>query len=238
MAGAPRRIVITGGTSGIGLELVRRLAPRHAVLVAGRRTDGDALPVLPDGVRYVRAPLTDPEGATRAIAEAVLKAGWTKLDNLILNAGTGFAVEDGIETAGQVRDTLDVNLASSVLLARALFPWLEKANGTLTLVGSVAHRGQGLFPAYAASKAGLDGFVRALRAEWAGRVAAQVVHPGPARTEMHAKAGHDPGPLRAVFVPAGAMAAMLEGAIAGRRSPVTISFGRYWAGAALWSARL
>jgi len=237
MAGR-RRIVITGGTSGIGLELVRRLAPRHDILVAGRRAEVDALPVLPAGVRYVCAPLTDPEGATLTIAEALLRAGWVKLDNLVLNAGTGFAVADGIETPQQVRQTLAVNLTSSVLLARALFPWLEKAGGTLSFVGSVAHRGQGLFPAYAASKAGLDGFARALRAEWAGRVAVQVIHPGPTRTDMHEKAGHDPGRMRALFLPADRVAAMMEGAIAARRSPVTVSFGRHLAGSALWSGRL
>lgn len=238
MAEARRRIVITGGTSGIGLELVRRLADRHDILVAGRRADTDALPVLPEGVRYVHAPLTDPEAATQAIAEAMLKAGWVKLDNLVLNAGTGFAVEGGIESAAQIRDTLAVNLTASVLLARALFPWLEKAGGTLTLVGSVAHKGQALFPAYAASKAGLHGLARALRAEWSGRVAVQIVHPGPTRTEMHAKAGHDPGRLRTIFIPAGSMAAMLEGAIVARRSPVTLSFGRYWTGRAAWSGKL
>lgn len=238
MAEARRKILLTGGTSGIGLELTKRLAPRHDVLVAGRRPDADALPVLPDGVRYVHAPLTDPEAATQAIAEALLKAGWVKLDNLVLNAGTGFAVEEGIETPHQLRETLNVNLTASVLLARTLFPWLEKAGGTLTLVGSVAHKGQGLFPAYAASKAGLHGFARALRAEWAGRVAVQIIHPGPTRTEMHQKAGHDPGRLRAIFLPADKVAAMMEGAIAARRSPATVSFGRYLMGGPIWSGRL
>lgn len=238
MADMRRKILLTGGTSGIGLELAKRLAPRHDVLVAGRRTDEDALPVLPDGVRYVHAPLTDPQAATQAIAEALLKAGWVKLDNLILNAGTGFAVDEAAETPQQIRQTLDVNLTSSVLLARTLFAWLEKAGGTLTLVGSVAHKGQGMFPAYAASKAGLHGFARALRAEWAGRVAVQIIHPGPTRTDMHQKAGHDPGRLRAIFLPADKVAAMMEGAIAARRSPVTVSFGRYLVGGALWSGRL
>ncbi|WP_306120847.1 MULTISPECIES: SDR family NAD(P)-dependent oxidoreductase [unclassified Roseitalea] len=238
MAGGRRAILITGGTSGIGLALVRRLAPRHDLLVAGRRAPDDAAAVLPQGVRYVHAPLTTPEEAVRTVAEAVLKAGWVRLDNAILNAGVGFAVPGGIETAGQIRATLDVNLTASVMLARTLHPWLARAGGTLTLVGSVARRGQGLFPAYAASKAGLHGLARALRSEWRDTVAVQVIHPGPTRTGMHAKAGHDPGRLGAVFLPAGPVAAMIEGAIAARRSPVTVSHGRFVAGGALWSRRL
>lgn len=233
-----RTILITGGTSGIGLALVRRLAPRHDVLVAGRRVPDDASAVLPEGVRYVEAPLSDPQIATQAIAEAMLRAGWVRLDNAVLNAGVGYAVNDGVETAGQIRDTLAVNLTSSILLARALYPWLVKANGTLTFVGSVAHKGAALIPSYAGSKAGLHGLGRALRSEWRDHVAVQVIHPGPTRTEMHAKAGHDPGALRAIFLPADSVARMMEGAIAGRRSPVTISHGRYLAGGALWSRTL
>lgn len=236
--GGRRTILITGGTSGIGLALVERLAGRHDVLVAGRRDDDDARAVLPDGVAYVRAPLDAPADATQAIADAVLRRGWVRLDNAILNAGVGHAAEDGLETADQIRRTLAVNLSASVLLARALHPWLAKAGGTLTFVGSVAHKGSALIPAYAASKAGLHGLVRALRSEWQDRIAVQVVHPGPTRTDMHDKAGYDPGRLRAVFLPAAAVAAMMEGAIAGRRSPVTVSHGRYLTGGAVWSGRL
>ena len=161
-----------------------------------------------------------------------------RLDNAVLNAGIGYAAANGVETAGQIRRTLAVNLTASILLARALHPWLAKAGGTLTFVGSVAHRGAALIPAYAGSKAGLHGLARALRSEWRGKVAVQAVHPGPTRTDMHDKAGYDPGRLRAVFLPTPAVAAMLEGAIAGRRSPVTVSHGRYLAGGALWSGRL
>lgn len=238
MAGHRRTILITGGTSGIGLELVRRLAPRHDVLVAGRRSDDDAWSVLPDAARYVQAPLTDPETATQTIADALLRAGWVRLDNAILNAGVGFVVDDGVETAEQVRDTLRVNLTSSILLTRALYPWLQKAGGTLTLVGSVAHKGQGLFPTYAASKAGLHGFARALQAEWQGRVAVQVIHPGPTRTQMHEKAGYDPGAARAIFLPVVSVATMMEGAIASKRSPMTVSHGRYLAGGVVRSGQL
>lgn len=233
-----RSILITGGTSGIGLALVERLAPRHDILVAGRRSEDEARAVLPDNVAYVRAPLEDPATATQAIADAILRRGWVRLDNAVLNAGVGYAPPNTLETADQIRDTLAVNLTASVLLARALHGWLAKANGTLTLVGSIAHKGSALIPAYAGSKAGLHGFARALRSEWQGKVAVQVIHPGPTRTDMHQKAGYDPGRLRSIFLPAPAVAAMMEGAIAGRRSPVTVSHGRYLVGGALWSGRL
>lgn len=233
-----RTILITGGTSGIGLALVERLAPRHDILVAGRREQDDARAVLPDNVAYVSASLDDPAAATQAIAGAILRQGWVRLDNAVLNAGVGYAPPNAVETADQIRNTLAVNLTASVLLARALHAWLAKANGTLTLVGSVAHKGSALIPAYAGSKAGLHGLARALRSEWQGRVTVQIIHPGPTRTDMHEKAGYDPGRLRSIFLPVPAVAAMMEGAIASGRSPVTVSHGRFLAGGSLWSRRL
>ena len=219
-----RRILVTGATSGIGLALVERLQGRHDILAAGRKPVLDAGVLLPQGIAYVEAPLDDPATATRQIAEGLLRAGWTKLDHAVLNAGTGFVTRDGIEDPARLSETLAVNLVAPVLLARVLHPWLEKAAGTLTLVGSVAHKGAAGFPSYAASKAGLDGFARALRAEWQGRVTVQVIHPGPTRTTMHEKAGFDPGRAGAMFIPAAVMAAMIERAMASGRSPATLSF--------------
>ncbi len=227
-----RRILITGGTDGIGLALARRLCDRHDVMVTGRRPAAQAKAVLPQDTRYAEADNGEPAASATRIADALLRAGWVKLDNAVLNAATGTASPNGIDAVADIRTTLDINLTATVLQARTLYPWLAKAGGTLTLTGSVAHRGADAFAAYAASKAGLHAFARALQSEWQGRVAVQIVHPGPTRTGMHDKAGYDPGRMRSLFIDAGAMAAMMEGAMASSRSPVTLSFGRYWSGGA------
>ncbi|MEO0543648.1 MAG: SDR family oxidoreductase [Pseudomonadota bacterium] len=233
-----RKILITGATSGIGLALTQRLCGRHDVLAIGRRNEVEAGALLPDGVVYIQADHSDPAGCAKAIAQGLLKLGWLKLDNAVLNAGVGTVVEDGTESVDLIRETLDTNLTAPVLIVRALYPWLSKANGTLTLVGSVAHKGQGMFPTYAASKAGLNGLARALRSEWRGSVTVQAVHPGPTKTEMHAKAGYDPGKVGALFIGADQMAGMLEGAIANGRSPQSLAFVRAWAGGAQTARRL
>lgn len=233
-----RKILVTGATGGIGAALVQQLANRHDVIATGRKPEREVRPDLPDNCIYVQADLSAPAEATETIAQALLKAGWTSLDNAILNAGTGYASENGLDTTDIIRTTLDTNLVSSVLLARGLFSWLAKAHGTLTLVGSVAHKGAGLFPAYAASKAGLHGFARALRSEWQGRVSVQIIHPGPTRTEMHQKAGHDPGGMARVFLKPDDVASMISACIAKDVSPGTASFGRYLAGGARSARKL
>jgi NAD(P)-dependent dehydrogenase (short-subunit alcohol dehydrogenase family) len=224
--------MITGATDGIGLALAKRLAPKHALILTGRRASH---PDLPASAIYLQADQSDPTVCAQTILAALQKAGWNKLDNAVLNAGTGFAAIDGLDTSEIIRSTIDVNLSANIAIAHALFPLLQKSDGTLSFVGSVAHKGSPLFPAYAASKSGLDALARALRSEWQGRVNVQIIHPGPTDTGMQEKAGYDAGKLRHIFIKPDVMAKMLERAIASKKSPVTLSFARratfsFWKG--------
>lgn len=233
-----RKILITGATSGIGLALANRLSHRHDVLVTGSRSEEDITEPFSPNLTYIQASQSDPEKAAQIIAEALLKTGWTRLDNVVLNAGIGFATQNALDDVEQIRSTMDVNVTSTMLIARAVYPWLAKTKGTLSIIGSVAHKGQSLFPAYAASKGALNGFARSLRSEWAGQVAVQILHLGPTQTEMHQKAGYDPGWMRELFIGKDPMVKMIEYAVASRRSPVTISFSRYLAGGSITGRRL
>ena len=222
-----RKILITGGSSGIGLALANKLSMRHDVMVTGSREKSEITELFSPNLIYVKASQTDPEKAVKTICNALLESGWVRLDNVVLNAGTGFAAKDAIDETATIRRTLDVNLISTILLSHALYPWLAKAKGTLSIIGSVAYKGQALFPVYAASKGALHGFARALRAEWVGRVSVQILHLGPTQTDMHAKAGHDPGAIKSIFLRTAPMAKMIEYTMASKRSPLTLSWMRY-----------
>jgi len=239
MIGAkPRRILITGGNAGLGLALAKKLARRHSLLLSGRKCHSDVADKLPQGAGYVVADQSDPELSAQALVNGIGDYGWDGLDNAVLNAGTGIAPLNGIDSTEAIRHTLDVNLLAVILQAQALFPMLKKSKGTLTLIGSVARSGSATIPAYAASKAGLHGLARALRSEWKGQVSVQVLHPGAAKTEMHDKAGYDPGRMRSLFLEADDVAAMMASAIAARRSPVNLSWVRYLNGGAFTGRRL
>lgn len=222
-----KRILITGATSGIGLALVRRHAPHAALLAAGRRPAAQARDVLPDGVAYVQADQHEPEQAVAAILSALDGLRWDGLDLAILNAGTGHAVDPAAETPRMLREVLDANLSCAIALTQALRPRLEAGQGRLVLIGSTARKGAPGFASYAAAKAGLHGFGRALAEEWRGRIAVQVIHPGPTDTGMHARAGHDPGRFLRLFARTGTMARLIDEAIARGRTVETLSFARF-----------
>ncbi len=233
-----RKILITGGTTGIGLALANRLSVRHDVIVTGSRAHEDITEAFSPNLVYVRASQSDPARAVKTIAQQLLKHEWPRLDNVVLNAGVGFAVEDGLDEVAKMRRTLDINVSSTMLIARAMYPWLSKTKGTLTIIGSVAHKGHKRFPSYAASKGALNGLARSLRSEWAGEVAVQVLHPGPVKTGMHEKAGLNPGWVSEFFIRTEPMARMIEYSMSSRRSPITLSWSRYIGGGSITGRRL
>ncbi len=182
------------------------MAVDHQLVLSGRRQTHECAADLPPDAYYVKADLSDPVRSARHLAAKFFSRELGRLDLLIINAGIGFHTSAGREDVAMVRQTLDVNLISSIMLVRQFAPLLEASHGKVVFIGSVAHRGAANMPTYAASKAGLAGLARSLKSEWKDRIGVQIIHPGPTRTTMHAKAGYDPGILRKLFFSPEAMA--------------------------------
>lgn len=219
--------LLTGATSGIGAALARRLGARGDRLVLVGRTDPRALDVPhPAGALAVQADLAAPDGVAR-IEAALDEAGITQLDRVVHSAGVGWYTDPAAATPARIRQTLRVNLEAPIALTHALLPRVETARGTLVFVSSVlADLPAPDLASYAASKAALDGFARALRVELSGRVRVVCVHPGGTATAMHEKA-EVPAAMRATFrFPSAEKVAakILRHADRGRRSP-TVGFG-------------
>jgi 3-oxoacyl-[acyl-carrier protein] reductase len=185
-----RVALVTGASRGIGRAIARALAQRGAVVVAAARGDHAhevAAEMTAKGGRAEALALdvTDAAALARVPAEIVDRHG--RLDIIVSNAGIA---RDQL-LMRMKRDDWDAviatNLTATFTLAQAAMrPMLKQRGGRIiaisSVVGQMGNAGQ---TNYAASKAGLIGFVKALAREVASRgITANVVAPGLIDTDL------------------------------------------------------
>ncbi|MEL6946407.1 MAG: SDR family NAD(P)-dependent oxidoreductase [Pseudomonadota bacterium] len=197
-----KTVLITGASDGIGLELARLYARvGHTVIATGRKVDVDEKALFGDlPVVYIRADQAEPNRAAKAVRRALETLSLAGPHLCILNAGTGWTGDFWDEPADMIDAQITINLTAPMAIVHALADPLKAADGHVVFVGSTAIKGAPGFATYAATKAALDGFARSLWAEWRGKVLVSIVHPGPTRTAMHAKAGLRLGVVRWFFM--------------------------------------
>jgi NAD(P)-dependent dehydrogenase (short-subunit alcohol dehydrogenase family) len=167
-------VVVTGGSSGLGAAVARRVAE------AGGR------PVVLDRV----APLDEFEHHVVDLADraATQDAMRHVVDREDLQ---GVVTCAGIDVPGAFTDVaaedwervIAVNLVATATVVRAAIPQLERNGGRVVTVSStLGHRAAGDATAYCASKFGVVGFTRALTAELRGRVGVTLLTPGGMQT--------------------------------------------------------
>ena len=181
-AAVRKTIVVTGGSSGLGLAAASRLAAAgHQVFSASRSPSRNP---LPDGVTPIVCDVGDPE-CGEVIQEVVAATG--RLDALVNNAGLADVapLEEG--TDDDARRIVEVNLLGPMRLARAAIPVMrDQGGGRIVNVTSINDFISPPFHAwYSATKAGLAAASYSLAAEVAQfGIKVTVVAPGLYRTDM------------------------------------------------------
>jgi uncharacterized protein len=219
---APSRpvAVVTGGSSGIGLALSRRLASRgwQCVLIArGRERLERAAAEI--GAQAEPCDVGDPD-AVEAVAASV-RARHPRIRLLVNSAGipgrTTFAEGDRERIESLVR----TNYLGSVWCLRAFLPALE-AGRPAEVVNVVSVAGVVVAPAsgpYCAAKHAQLAFSRATAAELRGRgIRVRTVNPGFVHTEGFPNRGRLPGPLNRLVIEADAVAAHIVSLLGGSRT--------------------
>ncbi|MGW3543329.1 SDR family NAD(P)-dependent oxidoreductase [Nocardia niigatensis] len=207
---ASRTALVTGATSGLGLELARRLVDGGATVIvhAPDSSAGDLAlaELIRAGAEPVRLRMLTAD-FSRMDEVAALAGALTRtvpsLDLLVNNAAIR-GPERRSRTGDGNEITFQVNYLAPYMLTKALVPALTAAGGRVVNVSSDRHRGGTIgwgdldrktgyylpLPVYAQSKLALTMFTRSFAEEHAGRLTAISVDPGNIRTGMLPLYGH------------------------------------------------
>jgi len=190
-----RRIVVTGGTTGIGRETALRLAKLGGkVLIAG--TDQQHLDETlaawqqPEGAGELNGIITDlstEQGITTLFEEAD-RIFEGRLDVLVNNAALAYgSVLEGSYTEWQ--RVLNTNLLAYMACSRMAIDRMADSGGSIVSIGSMsADVREPHSSVYVATKAGIQGFCESLRKEVSERgVRITLIEPGAVDTDMQAQ---------------------------------------------------
>jgi short-subunit dehydrogenase len=194
MAGSQQFAVVTGASSGIGLELARQFAAHgFDVLIAAEDDElaGAAAELSAGGteVRAVRADLATAAGVEELVS-AITAAG-RPVDAIAINAGVGNGGPFTEIPLADEQRLIAVNIGSTVHLAKRILPeMVRRGAGRVLFTASVASTMPGPYYAtYAASKAFVLSFAQAVRYEVKDTgVSVTALMPGPTDTEFFDRA--------------------------------------------------
>ena len=156
-----KTVLITGCSSGFGLETARYFLDRDWKVIAAMRTPREDVLPRSERLHVLALDVTDPE----SVRQAVEAAG--PIDVLVNNAGIGMlgALEGtSMETA---RDVFDTNTLGTMAVTQAVLPQFRqrKAGVIVNVTSSVTLRPLPLLSVYTASKAAVNAFTESLALE-------------------------------------------------------------------------
>jgi 3-oxoacyl-[acyl-carrier protein] reductase len=189
-----RKALVTGGARGIGAGIVRALTRCGAQVafthLGSERGWAAAQQLIEEFAglgpmhRFTVA-AQDADAVSRTVSEAAERMGG--LDIVVPNVGMNWVASlDELDLAGWQR-ALDLNLTAAFIPVKAALPWLTRAGrADIVLIGSSGvYDGGGGGVHYAAAKAGLDGFMRAMMRELPRKgIRVNLVHPCVVDTDL------------------------------------------------------
>jgi Tropinone reductase 1 len=162
-----KKVLVTGGTKGIGLAIVKEMVALGAEVLVVARKKSDDVVFHNSSVEFWAGDISDADTRTQLIQKIELK--WNKLDVLVNNVGTNIRKKMVDYSEAEYRKLFEINLFSMVELTRMAFPLLQKSGkASVVSIASVA----GSFdvqsgPPYGMTKAAIIQMTKHLAVEWA-----------------------------------------------------------------------
>ena len=178
------RVLVTGGSNGIGLGIARAFADSNArVTITGRRGSASEYDSDLSGLDYRQAEMTDREGLE------TLAASFDALDVLVNNAGASLMAEDEWQPEIFER-AVSLHLFASFRLAVAFKDRISKSTiegggSVLNMASMSAYRAVTVVPGYGAAKAAVVQMTKNMATAWAmDNVRVNAAAPGIIRSKM------------------------------------------------------
>lgn len=176
-----QRVLVSGGTSGIGFAIAQAFAEAGASVTATGLTDAEIADAArrEDRVRFRHLDVRDSNSVIQLVS------GFDAL-NVLVNCA-GMLRRSGAEFDEQTfQDVLDANLSGTMRLCLACRPLLTKSRGCIVNTASMlSFFGSGFVPAYSASKGGVAQLTKSLAIAWAADgIRVNAVAPGWIETPM------------------------------------------------------
>ncbi len=184
-----KKVVITGGTTGIGLATAKELVAMGAkVIVTGRHRDSVIAAAKETGATGIvsdQSKLADIDGL---VGEAGKHLG--KVDVLFINAGIAAFAPISAITEEHYDSIMDINFKGAVFTLQKFLPILNDGASVVFLSSINAYNAMENTTAYAASKAALNTLTKIAAIELAPRgIRVNAVCPGPVNTPLWGKVG-------------------------------------------------
>lgn len=181
-----KTILITGCSSGFGLETARYFLDRDWTVIATMRTPREDLLPGSERLRIVSLDVTDPDSIRRAVGEA------GPIDVLVNNAGIGLlGALEGVPMEA-IRQVFETNTFGTMAMTQAVLPQFRerRAGRVVNVTSSATLAPMPLVAAYTASKTAVQGFTASLAHELqAFNVRVKLVEPGYAPTTRFTENG-------------------------------------------------
>jgi NAD(P)-dependent dehydrogenase (short-subunit alcohol dehydrogenase family) len=179
-------VVVTGGSSGLGVAIVEAFAQRGATVVSIARNEANLQAVVENliaqglSVDFELADVTDDESVRGCIDRIVTKR--QHIDVWVNNVGQSTRASFADVDVEVYRQFMEVNFLSAVRCTQFVMPHLEVTSGSIVNIGSLAAKtGWRHVAPYVTSKHALAGFAHQLRLEGPDNVHSMFVCPGPIR---------------------------------------------------------
>ena len=184
-----RVVLITGASSGIGMETAKLFQTKNWKVAATMRSPEKAsdLENIVD-LECMRLDVTDPQSIKSAIAETLEK--FERIDAVVNNAGYGLLGPFEAASDEQVRRQFETNVFGVMNVCREMIPYFrEQKRGTIVNISSLGGRtGFPFSSLYNATKWAIEGFSESLQYELEPfGIRMKLIEPGPINTEFYGR---------------------------------------------------